>query len=79
MSRKHNYFSASGNIFFASAEPIRASHAGRRDGAGVDEAAEDVENLLREGFLRGVVDEALEGVEVVGTVEVVIYICSEAA
>ena len=65
--------------FFAAAEPIRASHAGRRDGAGVDEAAEGVENLLREGFLSRVVDEALEGVEVVGAVEVVIYICSEAA
>ena len=78
MSRKHNYFSASGNIFFASAEPIRASHAGRRDGAGVDEAAEDVENLLREGFLRGVVDEALEGVDVVVAVEVIVYVGGKA-
>ena len=60
------------------AEPIRASHTGRRDGAGVDEAAEDVENLLREGFLRGVVDEALEGVDVVVAVEVIVYVGGKA-
>ena len=54
------------------------SDLGRRDGAGVDEAAEGVENLLREGFLSRVVDEALEDVEIVGAAEFFVYIGSKA-